>query len=59
MAELQLRLGWVFAYVDERTVDAGCAPLAAPQDKPHGQRVGYVRDRSARSSSWRRHCSAH
>lgn len=28
----------------ERALDAGCAPLAAPQDKPHGQRVGYVRD---------------
>ncbi|MEJ7826388.1 MAG: VOC family protein [Solirubrobacteraceae bacterium] len=28
----------------ERAVDAGCAPLAAPQDKPHGQRVSYVRD---------------
>lgn len=28
----------------ERALDAGCAPLAAPQDKPQGQRVGYVRD---------------
>jgi uncharacterized glyoxalase superfamily protein PhnB len=27
-----------------RAVDAGCAPLAEPQDKPQGQRVGYVRD---------------
>jgi uncharacterized glyoxalase superfamily protein PhnB len=27
-----------------RALDAGCAPLAAPQDKPHGQRVAYVRD---------------
>ena len=44
MAEAQLRLGWVIAYVDERAVDAGCAPLAATQDKPHRQRVGYVRD---------------
>ena len=25
-------------------VDAGCEPLAAPADKPQGQRVGYVRD---------------
>jgi lactoylglutathione lyase len=25
-------------------VDAGCDPLAAPADKPQGQRVGYVRD---------------
>ena len=25
-------------------VDAGCEPLAAPVDKPQGQRVGYVRD---------------
>jgi predicted enzyme related to lactoylglutathione lyase len=25
-------------------VDAGCAPLAEPVDKPQGQRVGYVRD---------------
>jgi lactoylglutathione lyase len=25
-------------------VDAGCQPLAAPVDKPQGQRVGYVRD---------------
>ncbi len=24
--------------------DAGCTPLAAPQDKPHGQRVAFVRD---------------
>jgi lactoylglutathione lyase len=23
---------------------AGCTPLAAPQNKPHGQRVAYVRD---------------
>ncbi len=23
---------------------AGCLPLAPPQDKPHGQRVAYVRD---------------
>lgn len=28
----------------ERALDAGCASLAAPQDKPHGQRVAYVRD---------------
>ncbi|HEY3725563.1 MAG TPA: VOC family protein [Solirubrobacteraceae bacterium] len=25
-------------------VAAGCADLAAPTDKPHGQRVAYVRD---------------
>ncbi len=25
-------------------IDAGCEPLAAPQDKPQGQRVAYVRD---------------
>jgi lactoylglutathione lyase len=25
-------------------VDAGCEPLAAPVDKPQGQRVGWVRD---------------
>src|SRR5512133_507527 len=25
-------------------VDAGCEPLAAPTDKPQGQRVGHVRD---------------
>jgi lactoylglutathione lyase len=25
-------------------VDAGCEPLAAPSDKPQGQRVGWVRD---------------
>ena len=25
-------------------VDASCKPLAAPVDKPQGQRVGYVRD---------------
>jgi lactoylglutathione lyase len=28
----------------ERALAAGCSPLAAPQDKPHGQRVAYVRD---------------
>ena len=27
-----------------RAVEAGCAALAPPIDKPHGQRVGYVRD---------------
>ncbi len=27
-----------------RALDAGCASLAAPLDKPHGQRVAYVRD---------------
>jgi lactoylglutathione lyase len=28
----------------ERALEAGCAALAAPADKPHGQRVAYVRD---------------
>jgi lactoylglutathione lyase len=28
----------------ERAVQAGCEPLAEPQDKPHGQRVAFVRD---------------
>ena len=27
-----------------RAVEAGCTSLAAPADKPQGQRVGYVRD---------------
>jgi uncharacterized glyoxalase superfamily protein PhnB len=27
-----------------RALEAGCAALAAPADKPHGQRVAYVRD---------------
>lgn len=27
-----------------RALDAGCTALASPQDKPHGQRVAYVRD---------------
>jgi lactoylglutathione lyase len=27
-----------------RALEAGCEPLAAPQDKPQGQRVAYVRD---------------
>lgn len=27
-----------------RALDAGCTPLAPPVDKPHGQRVAYVRD---------------
>lgn len=27
-----------------RALDAGCTSLAPPQDKPHGQRVAYVRD---------------
>ncbi len=27
-----------------RALEAGCAPLAPPADKPHGQRVAYVRD---------------
>jgi uncharacterized glyoxalase superfamily protein PhnB len=25
-------------------LEAGCTALAEPQDKPHGQRVAYVRD---------------
>ena len=28
----------------ERALEAGCAALAPPADKPHGQRVAYVRD---------------
>ena len=28
----------------ERALEAGCTALAAPVDKPQGQRVGYVRD---------------
>lgn len=28
----------------ERALEAGCTALAAPIDKPQGQRVGYVRD---------------
>jgi uncharacterized glyoxalase superfamily protein PhnB len=28
----------------ELALGAGCEPLAPPEDKPHGQRVGYVRD---------------
>ena len=28
----------------ERAVQAGCTALAAPADKPQGQRVAYVRD---------------
>jgi lactoylglutathione lyase len=27
-----------------RALDAGCVSLAPPEDKPHGQRVGWVRD---------------
>jgi len=27
-----------------RAVDAGCTSLAAPEEKPHGQTVGWVRD---------------
>lgn len=27
-----------------RALEAGCAALAEPTDKPHGQRVAYVRD---------------
>lgn len=27
-----------------RGLDAGCTPLAEPEDKPHGQRVAWVRD---------------
>jgi lactoylglutathione lyase len=27
-----------------RALDAGCTSLAEPDDKPQGQRVGYVRD---------------
>jgi lactoylglutathione lyase len=28
----------------ERALHAGCTSLAAPADKPHGQRVAWVRD---------------
>jgi lactoylglutathione lyase len=28
----------------DAALEAGCLPLAAPEDKPHGQRVAYVRD---------------
>jgi lactoylglutathione lyase len=28
----------------QHALDAGCAALAAPQNKPQGQRVAYVRD---------------
>jgi uncharacterized glyoxalase superfamily protein PhnB len=28
----------------QQALDAGCTPLAPPEDKPQGQRVGYVRD---------------
>jgi uncharacterized glyoxalase superfamily protein PhnB len=27
-----------------RALEAGCTSLAAPKDKPQGQRVAYVRD---------------
>jgi uncharacterized glyoxalase superfamily protein PhnB len=27
-----------------RALEGGCVPLAAPEDKPQGQRVAYVRD---------------
>ena len=27
-----------------RALEAGCTPLAPPEDKPQGQRVAYVRD---------------
>jgi uncharacterized glyoxalase superfamily protein PhnB len=27
-----------------RALDAGCTSLAAPEDKPQGQRVAFVRD---------------
>jgi lactoylglutathione lyase len=27
-----------------RALEAGCTPLAPPEDKPHGQRVAFVRD---------------
>ena len=27
-----------------QALDAGCTSLAPPEDKPHGQRVAYVRD---------------
>jgi len=42
-----VELALVYDDVDEafrRAVEAGCAPLAEPQAKPHGQVVAYVRD---------------
>jgi len=39
-------------------VEAGCAPLAEPADKPQGQRVAYVRDPFGRCSSSPRRCRA-
>lgn len=40
-------LALVTTEVDEAfrsAVEAGCTPLADPEDKPQGQRVAYVRD---------------
>jgi catechol 2,3-dioxygenase-like lactoylglutathione lyase family enzyme len=42
-----VEIGFVVDDVDaayKRAVDAGCAPVLAPVDKPWGQRVSYVRD---------------
>jgi predicted enzyme related to lactoylglutathione lyase len=42
-----VELALVHADVDAAyaiAVEAGCAPLAEPADKPQGQRVAYVRD---------------
>jgi lactoylglutathione lyase len=42
-----VEIALVHADVDaayKRALDAGCVSLAAPEDKPHGQRVSWVRD---------------
>ena len=42
-----VELALVTTEVDEAftgAVEAGCTPLADPEDKPQGQRVAYVRD---------------
>jgi lactoylglutathione lyase len=55
-SDLRMTLGWVIAYMEialvhtdvdaayARALEAGCESLAAPQDKPQGQRVAFVRD---------------
>ena len=42
-----MEIALVHADVDAayaRALEAGCESLAAPQDKPQGQRVAFVRD---------------
>lgn len=42
-----VEIGFVFddvAAAYRRAVDAGCAPLSPPEQKPWGQTVAYVRD---------------